>query len=171
MEHLKEKIRSIPDFPKKGILFRDITTLIRDRKAFAGLIDTLADRFHGKKIDVVASVEARGFLIGGALAYRLGTGIVPIRKEGKLPWKTCTASYDLEYGKDTLEMHRDALQRGDNVLIVDDLLATGGTSSAAVTLVEQLGGKIVEIVFLIELTDLKGREKLSGQSVFSLIKY
>ncbi len=171
MEHLKEKIRSIPDFPKKGILFRDITTLLRDKKAFAELIDTLASRYGGEKIDVVASIEARGFILGGVLAYRLGAGIVPIRKEGKLPWETCTASYDLEYGKDTLEIHRDALQKGDSVLIVDDLLATGGTSSAAVSLVEQLGGRIVELVFLIELTELKGREKLSGYPVFSLIKY
>jgi adenine phosphoribosyltransferase len=168
---MKEKIRSIPDFPKKGILFRDITTLIKDKDAFTELIDTLANRFDGKRIDVVASIEARGFIIGGALAYRLGAGMVPIRKEGKLPWETHTASYDLEYGKDTLEIHRDAVQKEDNVLIVDDLLATGGTSSAAVSLVEQLGGRIVELVFLIELTELKGKEKLPGYPVFSLIKY
>ena len=171
MEYLKEKIRSVPDFPKKGILFRDITTLIGDKAAFGELIETLAKRYDNRKIDVIASVEARGFILGGALAYRLGAGIVPIRKEGKLPWKTHAASYDLEYGKDTLEIHCDALQKGDNVLIVDDLLATGGTCSATVTLVEQLGGKIIELVFMIELTDLKGREKLSGYPVFSLIKY
>ena len=171
MEHLKEKIRSVPDFPKKGILFRDITTLIGDREAFGELIETLAKRYDNKKVDVVASVEARGFILGGALAYRLGAGIVPIRKGGKLPWETRTASYDLEYGKDTLEIHRDALQKGDNVLIVDDLLATGGTSSAAVSLVEQLGGRIVELVFMIELTELKGKEKLPGYPIFSLIKY
>ncbi len=171
MERLKEKIRSIPDFPKKGILFRDITTLIGDKEAFRDLIDRLASRFDGKKIDVIASVEARGFILGGALAYHLGAGMVPIRKKGKLPWKTSAASYDLEYGKDTLEIHRDAIKKEDNVLIVDDLLATGGTSSAAASLVEELGGRIVELVFMIELTDLKGRDKLSGYPVFSLIKY
>ena len=184
MQDLKEKIRSIPDFPKKGILFRDITTLIGDKKAFEEVIDTLAARYHNKNIklhshlsplssniDIVASIEARGFIFGGALAYRLGAGIVPIRKKGKLPSETCTASYDLEYGKDTLEIHRDAIQKGDNVLIVDDLLATGGTASAAVSLVEQLGGKIAELLFLIELTDLKGRDKLSAHPIFSLIKY
>ena len=171
MENLKDKIRSVPDFPQKGILFRDITTLIRDGKAFAQVIDAFAERYSGKKIDAVASIEARGFIIGGALAYRIETGTVPIRKKGKLPWDTCEATYDLEYGKDTLEIHKDAFHKGDDVLIVDDLLATGGTMSAAIDLVEQLGANVVELAFMIELEDLKGREKLSGYSVFSLIKY
>lgn len=171
MEHLKEKIRNIPDFPKKGILFRDITTLIGDKEAFREVIDVLANRLNDKKIDVVACIESRGFILGGALAYRIGASLVPIRKKGKLPSETYSASYDLEYGKDTLEIHCDAFEGGANVLILDDLLATGGTASASASLVEQLGGKVLEITFLIELTDLKGREKLSGYPVFSLIKY
>ncbi len=171
MERLKEKIRNIPDFPKKGILFRDITTLIKDGAAFKEVIDSLANRYDGKTVDVVASIEARGFILGGALAYRLGAGIIPMRKKGKLPSETCEAGYELEYGEDALEIHRDAVSPGDNVLIVDDLLATGGTASAAVKLVEQLGGGIVELAFLIELTELKGREKLSSYPVFSLLKY
>ncbi len=171
MENLKDKIRSIPDFPKKGILFRDITTLLRDGKAFAQVIDAFVERYSGKRIDAVASIEARGFIIGGALACRLGTGTVPIRKKGKLPWDTCEATYDLEYGKDTLEIHKDAFHKGDNVLIADDLLATGGTMSAAINLVEQLGANVIELAFLIELEELKGREKLAGYSVFSLIEY
>jgi adenine phosphoribosyltransferase len=171
MENLKDKIRSIPDFPQKGILFRDITTLLRDGKAFAQVIDAFAERYSGKRIDAVASIEARGFIIGGALACRIETGTVPIRKKGKLPWDTCEATYDLEYGKDTLEIHKDAFRKGDNVLIADDLLATGGTMSAAIDLVEQLGANVVELAFMIELEELKGREKLSGYSVFSLIKY
>ena len=171
MEYLKEKIRNVPDFPKKGILFRDITTLIREKEAFKKIIDIFTDRFNNKRIDVVASVESRGFILGGALAYQLGAGVVPIRKKGKLPAETRSASYDLEYGTDTLEIHRDAFGKGANVLILDDLLATGGTASATVNLIEQLGGNIEEIAFLIELTELKGREKLSDYPVFSLIKY
>ncbi len=171
MEHLKEKIRNIPDFPKKGILFRDITTLIKDGPAFKEVVDSLANRYDGKTVDAVAAIEARGFILGGALAYRLGAGIIPMRKKGKLPSETCEANYELEYGEDALEIHRDAVSPGDKVLIVDDLLATGGTASAAVNLVEQLGGGIVEIAFLIELTELKGRKKLSSYPVFSLLKY
>ena len=171
MEQLKKKIRSIPDFPKKGILFRDITTLINDGKAFSEVIDIFTKRYADREIDAVASIEARGFILGGALAYRLGAGLVPIRKKGKLPWETSEASYDLEYGKDTLEIHKDAFSSGDNVIIIDDLLATGGTMSAAIKLVEQLGGKVVELAFLIELEELKGREKLQGYPAFSLIKF
>lgn len=168
---LKEHIRSIPDFPKKGILFRDITTLLKDKNACRFTINKIAEKFKGKKIDVVAAIEARGFILGGAIAHKLNAGFVPIRKKGKLPAKVTSATYDLEYGTDTLEVHHDAIKPGDKVLIVDDLLATGGTAGAVVNLVEQLKGKIAGIAFLIELTDLKGKEKLKGYPVYSLIKY
>ena len=168
---LKSCIRDIPDFPKEGILFKDITTLLKDRKAFKQAVDSLADKYKSKKIDSVIAVEARGFILGGAIANKLGAGFVPVRKKGKLPWKTNSVTYDLEYGTDTLEMHFDAINPGDRVLIVDDLLATGGTVKAVTGLVEQLQGEIQGIAFLIELTFLKGKEKLSGYPVFSLIKY
>ena len=171
MKDLKEAIRSIPDFPRKGILFRDITTLLRDKQCFKRAIDRLGDRYLDRKIDFIVAVEARGFVIGGGLAYKLGCGIVPVRKKGKLPAETHQATYELEYGTDTLEIHQDAIGPGDRVLIVDDLLATGGTASAVIELVNKLQGKIVEINFLVELTDLKGREKLKGHPVFSLIKF
>jgi adenine phosphoribosyltransferase len=168
---LAKCIRDIPDFPKPGILFRDITTLLRDKEAFKAALDALAAGYRDKKIDAVVAVEARGFIFGGALAREIGAGFVPVRKKGKLPWKTNSVTYDLEYGTDTLEMHHDAIKPGDKVLIVDDLLATGGTVKAVTDLVKQLGGEICGIAFLIELTDLKGREKLKGYPVFSLIKY
>jgi len=168
---LKKHIRSIPDFPKPGILFRDITTLLKDKKAFKCAVDALVDKYKNKKIDLVVAVEARGFILGGAIAHKLGAGFVPVRKKGKLPYKTTSATYDLEYGTDTLEIHHDAIKPQDNVLIVDDLLATGGTVKAVTDLVRQLEGKIVGIAFLIELTDLKGNEKLKEYPVFSLIKY
>jgi len=168
---LKDCIRNIPDFPKPGILFRDITTLLKDKSAFKLAVDTLANKFKNKKIDAVVAVEARGFILGGAIAYKLGAGFVPVRKKGKLPAKTNAVTYDLEYGTDTLEMHHDAIKRGDKVLIVDDLLATGGTVEAVTELVKQLEGEIVGIAFLIELTDLKGVEKLKEYPVYSLIKY
>jgi len=168
---LKNSIRSIPDFPKQGILFRDITTLLSDKKAFKCAVDSLADKFKNKKIDTVVAVEARGFIFGGALAHKLGAGFVPVRKKGKLPWKTESVTYDLEYGKDTLEIHRDAIAADKKILIVDDLLATGGTVKAVADLIKQLKGKISAIAFLIELKDLKGKEKLKGYSVYSLIKY
>jgi len=168
---LKDCIRNIPNFPKPGILFRDITTLLKDKSAFKLAVDTLANKFKNKKIDAVVAVEARGFILGGAIAHRLGAGFVPVRKKGKLPAKTNAVTYDLEYGTDTLEMHHDAIKRGDKVLIVDDLLATGGTVEAVTDLVKQLEGKIVGIAFLIELTDLKGVEKLKEYPVYSLIKY
>jgi len=168
---LKATIRSIPDFPKAGILFRDITTLLANKRAFQQAINALAAKFKGRKIDAVVAVEARGFILGGAVAHKLKAAFVPVRKKGKLPWKTNSATYELEYGTDTLEMHRDAIKKGEKTLIVDDLLATGGTVKAVTDLINQLGGKIVGISFLIELTDLKGREKLKGYLVDSLIKY
>jgi len=168
---LKKYIRSIPDFPKPGILFRDITTLLKDKEAFRVAVDELAAKYQDKKIDCVVAVEARGFILGGAIAHKLGAGFVPVRKKGKLPHKTKSATYELEYGVDTLEMHNDAIGPGTKVLIVDDLLATGGTVKAVCDLVKQSEGKIEGIAFLIELTDLKGTDKLKGFEVFSLIKY
>jgi len=168
---LKNYIRNIPDFPKPGILFRDITTLLKNKKAFKLVIDALVAKFKNKKIDLVVAVEARGFILGGAIANRLGVGFVPVRKKGKLPGKTNSWTYDLEYGTDTLEMHHDAIKPKEKVLIVDDLLATGGTVKAVTELVNQLKGKIIGIAFLIELADLKGKDKLKGYPVYSLIKY
>jgi len=168
---LKDYIRSIPDFPKPGILFRDITTLLQDRDAFRDTINAIVKKYRNRKIDVVVAVEARGFILGGAVAHKLGTAFVPVRKKGKLPWKTHSVTYDLEYGTDSLHMHHDAVNPGDKVLIVDDLLATGGTVKATTELVEHSGGKVIGIAFLIELIDLKGRDKLKGYPVFSLIKF
>jgi adenine phosphoribosyltransferase len=168
---LKKHIRSIPDFPKPGILFKDITTLLMHKKAFKHAVNTLAAKFKGKKIDKIVAVEARGFILGGAIAHKLGAGFVPVRKKGKLPWKTDSATYALEYGTDTLEMHHDAITPGEKILIVDDLLATGGTVKAVTELVERFRGKIIGIAFLIELKDLKGKEKLKGYPIYSLIKY
>jgi adenine phosphoribosyltransferase len=168
---LRKYIRSIPDFPKPGILFRDITTLLKDKKAFKSAVESLVNKYKKKKIDKVVAVEARGFILGGVLAHKLGVGFVPVRKPGKLPWKTNSVTYALEYGTDTLEMHHDAINPGERVLIVDDLLATGGTVKAVTDLVKQLQGKIIGIAFLIELTDLKGKDKLRGYPVYSLIKY
>jgi len=168
---LKKRIRSIPNFPKKGIVFRDITTLLKDEKAFKLAIDLLYKRYRGKKVDKVVSVESRGFILGSALAYRLGVGFIPVRKPNKLPAKTIQEEYQLEYGTDVLEIHKDALKKGEKILIVDDLLATGGTVSATCKLVERLGGRIVGLAFLIELTFLKGREKLRAHDIFSLIEY
>lgn len=168
---LKEYIRSIPDFPKTGILFKDITTLLKDKKAFKEVINSLADKFKHKKVDTVVAVEARGFILGGALANKLNAGFVPVRKKGKLPSQTNSVTYELEYGTDTLEMHRDAINPNARVLIVDDLLATGGTVKAVTDLVKQSQARIVGTAFLVELTDLKGKEKLKEHPVFSLIKY
>ena len=171
MDNLKNHIRNIPDFPKKGILFRDITTLIGDKERFKEVIDVLVKRYSDKKIDAVVAIEARGFVFGGALAHKLGAGMVPVRKKGKLPYKTISASYSLEYGKDTLEIHEDAIMPGARVLLIDDLLATGGTMSAVIELVKKLKGEIVEIAFIIELSDLKGRANLKGFPVYSMVKY
>ncbi|MCK4353061.1 adenine phosphoribosyltransferase [candidate division WOR-3 bacterium] len=168
---LKKFIRSIPDFPKKGILFRDITTLIKDKDAFKLAIDAIYTRYKDKQIDKVVSTEARGFLFGGTLSYLLGSGLIPVRKPGKLPAPTLREEYALEYGTDALEIHRDAIKPGERILVFDDLLATGGTALATCKLVEKLGGKVIEVAFLIELVDLKGREKLKQYKVFSLIKY
>jgi len=168
---LSRYIRSIPDFPKKGILFRDVTTLIKNKKAFKETIDKMASFYKGKKIDMVVGVEARGFIFGGALAYKLGVGFVPVRKKGKLPYKSYQVTYDLEYGTDTLEVHTDAIKKGMRVLIVDDLLATGGTVGAVVKMMNELKAKIEGIVFLVELVDLKGKDKLKGYPLKSLIKF
>jgi adenine phosphoribosyltransferase len=171
MDDLKQYIRNIPDFPKKGILFRDITTLLRDKKKFKEVIDVLAKRYADKNIDTVVAIESRGFIFGGALAHRLGAAFVPVRKKGKLPHKTLKATYSLEYGEDTIEIHEDAFGKGARVLLIDDLLATGGTMAAVIELVEKLKGKIIEIAFIIELTDLKGRVKLKDFPVYSMVKY
>jgi len=168
---LKKHIRNIPDFPKPGILFKDITTLLKNKAAFKQAVDTLVAKYKNKKIDLVVAVEARGFILGGAIAHRLGAGFVPVRKKGKLPYRTNSATYELEYGRDTLEIHHDAILSDERVLIVDDLLATGGTVKAVTDLVQQLKGKIVGIAFLIELKDLKGIAKLKGYPVYSLIKF
>ncbi len=171
MEDLKEKIRSIPDFPSKGILFRDITTLIKDGPAFKKAVEIIAGRYAEEDISAVACIEARGFIFGGAVACRLGAGVVPIRKKGKLPAETFSQSYDLEYGTDTLEVHRDAFSPGERVLLLDDLLATGGTAAASAMLIEKAGAEVAGIAFLIELEDLKGAEKIAGYPVFSVLRY
>ena len=168
---LISKIRNIPDFPKKGILFRDITTLLSDKTAFKTAVDSLAAKLKGKKIEYILCAEARGFIFGGALAYKLNCGFVPVRKPGKLPASIYRHTYDLEYGKDALEMHRDAFPKKASVLILDDLLATGGTAQALVKLAGKLDAKISAIAFLIELTDLNGRRKLKNLPIYSLIKY
>jgi adenine phosphoribosyltransferase len=171
IDDLKQRIRDIPDFPKAGILFRDITPLLADGRAFHQTIDFLGERYLDRKVDVVVGIEARGFIMGSALAYNLRAGNVLIRKPGKLPYKTNRTTYALEYGTDTLEIHQDAIKPGQRVVIADDLLATGGTIGAAAELVRQQGGEIIELAFLIELTALKGRERLMGLPVFSLIQY
>jgi len=168
---LKKYIRDIPDWPKKGILFRDITPLLADPHAFPTAVDALCAPFFGAGVQYVAAVEARGFIFGAAAAERLGAGFIPIRKKGKLPGATETASYELEYGVDTLEMHRDAIPAGAKVLMVDDLLATGGTMHAACELIQKVGAHVVGIAFVIELTNLPGREKLASHRIHALISY
>jgi adenine phosphoribosyltransferase len=169
----KALIRTIPNYPKPGIMFRDITTLLGDAEGFAGTIDAFADRYAGQGIQRVAGIEARGFILGGALARRLGTGFIPIRKRGKLPWKTVGHDYELEYGSDRVEMHLDAITPGDRVLLVDDLIATGGTALASIRLIELMGGKLAEACFIIDLPDLGGRKRLEGEGwpVFSLVAF
>lgn len=170
-EHLKKLIREVPNFPKPGILFYDITTLLREKVGFATLIDALSEHYLDSKVDTVLAIEARGFIFGPALAYRLNAGFVPIRKPGKLPAETVKWSYDLEYGTDTLEIHKDAIKPGERVIIVDDLLATGGTANACVQLAKSLGAEIVGLGFVVELDFLKGRKKFAGTEVFSLLHY
>lgn len=171
MNELKKLIREVPDWPKPGILFYDLTTLLKDPLGFRTLIDQLCEHYNSGKIEVVAGIEARGFIFAPALAYRLGVGFVPVRKPKKLPSTTARVTYALEYGTDSLEIHQDAIQPAQRVLVCDDLLATGGTSAAAVELVRQLGGTVVGVAFAVELTFLKGRSKLPGLDVFSLIQY
>jgi len=168
---LKKIIRDIPDFPKPGILFKDITTLLKDKKAFKSAINALVGKYKNKKIDKVIAVESRGFIFGSVLAYKLGAGFVPVRKKGKLPGETISITYELEYGSDTLEMHSDAIEKDDKVLIVDDLLATGGTVKGVIDLIKQKECNIIGIAFLIELLFLNGKDKLKDYPVFSLIKY
>jgi len=167
---LKARIRDIPDFPKAGILFRDITPLLADAAAWRATVDAFVERYRDK-VDIVLGIESRGFIVGSAVAYGLGRGIALVRKPGKLPYQTHAASYELEYGRDTLEIHRDALSKGHRVLVIDDLLATGGTASAAVELVQRCGGNVVACAFIIELAFLGGRKRLEGQEVFSLLRY
>jgi adenine phosphoribosyltransferase len=171
MDELKKLIREIPDYPKPGILFYDLTTLLKDPEGFHSLVDKLCEHYNGRKVDLVAGIEARGFIFAPALAYRLGAGFIPVRKPKKLPAKVSSITYDLEYGTDQLDIHHDAVERGQRVLVCDDLLATGGTACAAVQLIKQLGGEVVGAAFAVELSFLNGRAKLPGVDVFSLLKY
>ncbi len=168
---IKKNIREIPDFPKKGILFRDITPMLKNGPLFKDLISFLAQRYKNMGVESVACVESRGFIFGAALAYELGVGFIPLRKPGKLPYKTIREAFSLEYGKASLEIHTDAVKNGEKVIIIDDLLATGGTIRAAIDLVEKLGGKVMEVVFIIELKALGGRKKLVPHKVFSVVEY
>ena len=169
--YVESKIRAIVDFPKKGIIFRDITTAVKDAKALEYMIDFLTEQYKDKKIDYVAGIESRGFIFGAALAYKLGAGFTVIRKPGKLPADTISQEYELEYGTDKIEMHVDAIEEGSNVLVVDDLLATGGTVGAAVKLIEKAKGNVIGAAFIIELTDLGGRNKLEGVEVTSMVQF
>ena len=171
MDHLKRLIRDVPDFPKPGILFRDITPLLRDREALQEVVEQFAARYASERIDAVVAIESRGFILGAAVAYRLKAGLVPIRKRGKLPHRTHQMKCELEYGSEVLEIHQDALSAGDRVLLIDDVLATGGTMHASIHLAQQLKAQVVEAAFLIELSVLQGRAKLTPHPVFSLIQY
>jgi len=170
-ESLKKFIREIPDFPKLGVVFRDITPALLEPKVFKELCDGLHKRYKGKRIDKIAAVESRGFIFGSVLAYKMGIGFVLMRKPGKLPWKTILEKYSLEYGEAAIEMHIDAVSKGERILILDDLLATGGTAAAAARLIERQGGVVEELAFLIELTDLKGRDNLKGRKIYSIVQY
>jgi adenine phosphoribosyltransferase len=171
LQLIRDSIRDVPDFPKPGVLFRDITPLLAEPDTLSACLDLLAETFKGEKIDKIAAVESRGFIFGCALADRLEVGFVPVRKPGKLPWRTQSVTYDLEYGSDTIEMHVDAIEPGERVLIVDDLLATGGTAAATVELINRLEGVVVGAAFVIELVPLNGRSKLEGVTVTSLVAY
>jgi adenine phosphoribosyltransferase len=168
---LKTLVRDIPDWPKEGIIFKDITPLLGDAEGFKAAIDSIADRYKNEKIDIVLGAESRGFIFASALAYAMGCGFVPARKPGKLPYKTTSAEYELEYGVDSLEVHIDSIEKGERVLIVDDVIATGGTAAAKVKMVEELGGEVVGLAFLIELSFLNGKDKLNGREVYSVISY
>ena len=168
---LREKIRTIPDWPIDGVMFRDITTLIQDPEGLRYTCDALHNRYKNMSIDKIVCIDARGFIFGAVLAYKLNIGFIPVRKKGKLPYNTIEAAYSLEYGDSVVEMHEDAIEKGEKILIVDDLIATGGTIAAAVKLVEQLGGDIVELAFIIELPDLNGREKIKGHRIFCLTEF
>ena len=170
-ESIKSKIRTIPDWPKKNIMFRDITTLLKNPDGLKETVDLLYNRYADKKIDKVVGIESRGFILAAPLAYRLGCGFVPVRKPGKLPAECESEEYSLEYGKDKIEIHKDAINKGDRILIVDDLLATGGTMNAARNLVKKLEGEVIECAFVVELPDLKGREKIKGENIFSIVKF
>ena len=171
VERIKGKVRDVPDFPKAGILFKDITPVLQDAATFAALVDLFAAHYADKNVEVIAGIESRGFVIGSALAYKMQTGLALVRKAGKLPWQTVKQSYSLEYGEDTLEMHKDAVHKGQRVLVVDDLLATGGTAHATLGLINTLGAHVVGCAFAIELGFLSGRKKLPGVDIFSLITY
>ena len=168
---LKETIRSIPDWPIKGVIFRDLTTLMQNPQAFKESCDILYDRYKDMDIDKIVGIDARGFVFGAVLAYKLGIGFVPVRKKGKLPWKTSQETYSLEYGEDTLEIHEDAVEKGEKVIIVDDLIATGGTVGATVKLVKKLGADIIECAFIVELPDLKGRDQIQDCKVFAITQF
>lgn len=171
MEELKNLIREVPDFPKPGILFYDLTTLLKDNGGLQQVINALTEKFQGENIDKVVGIEARGFIFAPSLAYNLNAGFVPVRKKGKLPAETISATYELEYGEDILEMHTDSIERGQQVLIVDDLIATGGTAAATARMVKQLEGEVVALAFIVELEALNGSAKLDGYEVFSMLKY
>jgi adenine phosphoribosyltransferase len=170
-DFIKSKVRSIPDWPIKGVIFRDITTLLADPKAFKAICAIFYNRYVDRKIDKIVGIDARGFLFGAVLAYELDIGFVPIRKKGKLPYRTISESYTLEYGEETIEIHEDAIARGDRIVIIDDLMATGGTIAASAALVEKLGGNILECAFVIELPDLKGRFKMGDRNCFAIIEF
>ena len=171
MQDFKKYIRDIPNFPKPGIVFRDITTLLKDKEAYHQVVDTFCNAYQDSGVDLVVGIEARGFLLASVLAYKLGVGVIPVRKPGKLPAETLRMEYDLEYGTDALEIHRDAISEGQRVIIIDDLLATGGTVAATCKMVEQLGAEIIGVAFLIELDFLNGREKLTDYELLSLVHY
>lgn len=171
IDELRRFIRDVPDFPRKGILFRDITPALRDPAAFTAICDAFAERYRESGIDAVVAIEARGFFFGSVTAFRLGLPLIPLRKPGKLPWKTVSRAYELEYGSAAIEMHSDAIESGERVVIIDDLLATGGTAAAAASLIEEQNGIVVELAFAIELSELRGRELLGARPVFSLLTF
>jgi adenine phosphoribosyltransferase len=171
IEQLRAAVRDVPDFPKKGIIFKDITPILKDGALFRASIDVFFEQCKGKKIDKIVGIDARGFVFGSAVAYKLGIGFVPLRKKGRLPYKTESAAYTLEYGEAEMELHVDAIVPGERIVLIDDLLATGGTSASAVTLIKKVGGELIEAIFLIELEFLRGREKLAPTPVTSFLKY